>query len=71
VWIEQDNIRRTVIDEDGLAERPLTVDMIDRWARLALAAGPDAIVEGTLDAARCGSMLHALYADHPSVCRRS
>ncbi|GIE94654.1 AAA family ATPase [Paractinoplanes rishiriensis] len=67
VWIEQDNIRRTIIDEDGLAQRPLTVDMIECCARLALAGGRDVIVEGILDAARYGSMLHALHAEHPSV----
>jgi predicted kinase len=66
VWLEQDNFRRIVIDEDGLAQRPLTAEMIDRCARLALGSGRDVIVEGILDASRYGAMLRALRDAYPS-----
>lgn len=65
VWLEQDNFRRVVVDEDGLAPRPLTVDLIDRCARLALGDGRDVIIEGILDAARYGAMLRALHDVYP------
>jgi predicted kinase len=67
VWLEQDNFRRVVADEDGLAQRPLTVDLIDRCARLALGGGRDVIVEGILDAGRYGTMLRALHDAYPGT----
>jgi predicted kinase len=65
VWLEQDNFRRVVVDEDGLAQRPLTVDLIDRCARLALSSGRDVIIEGILDAGRYGAMLRGLHDAYP------
>lgn len=62
VWLEQDNIRRVVLDEDGLSDHPLTAEVIGECARLALARGRDVILEGILDAGRYGATLRALHA---------
>lgn len=65
VLVEQDYLRRTVLDEPGDAAGADTAALIEQVARFGLAGGRVVLVEGILDKARYGGMLARLAAANP------
>lgn len=65
VLVEQDYIRRTMLQEPDVAGAA-NIDLIDQIVRFALERDRNVILEGILNAARYGDMLRRLVADHPN-----
>ncbi|MGO4385706.1 AAA family ATPase [Specibacter sp. RAF43] len=63
VWIEQDYFRRTVLGETG-NYTPLTVELIELAAALALSHGRTVIMDGIFNAAKYSEPLKRLRDGH-------
>ena len=67
VWIEQDYLRRSVLGESGNYS-PLSVELLEQSAALALAHGRTVIVEGMLNPRKYSCVLHRLCGGHSGRC---
>ncbi|MFQ4149183.1 AAA family ATPase [Arthrobacter sp. LAPM80] len=63
VWIEQDNFRRTILGETGNYS-PLTIELIEQTAALALRHGRTVIAEGMFNAKTHSGCFNSLRAGH-------
>ncbi|MGZ4531784.1 MAG: AAA family ATPase [Mycobacteriaceae bacterium] len=64
-WVEQDYLRRVMLQEDGAEARPVTADLMEHMVRHLLDQQRNVILEGILDARRHGEMLNRLRASYP------
>lgn len=64
VWIEQDYFRRTVLGERGNYS-PLTVELIEQSAALALRHGRNVVMDGMFNARKYSDCFTALRTGHP------